>query len=138
MEPFSDSLGDNQLTLHISREVSTAFVTVNEMLISAVMLHFQQPVAPVSVAVDSSDTTISVVLRRAVCNTSQPIAFFPRHVSNTKTRYSAFVGELPVVYKDVRPSCYALVDHDFIIFTDHNALVYALRNHCDRRSQREN
>ncbi|KAA3680865.1 uncharacterized protein DEA37_0003115 [Paragonimus westermani] len=137
MQPLTDLLRGNKRTLHLTPKSSTAFANVKQALASSVMLHFQQPDAPISITVDASDTAIGAVLQQAVHEKWQPIAFFSQRLSDTEMRYITFGRELLAVYRAVRHFRHALEGRDFIIFTDHKPFVYASRNYSDKNSPRE-
>ncbi|KAA3671288.1 uncharacterized protein DEA37_0000083, partial [Paragonimus westermani] len=114
LQPLTDSLRGNKRTLHLTPEASTAFANVKQALASSVMLQFQQPDAPISIVMDASYSE-----------------------TDTEVRYSTFGRELLAVYRAVRYFRHALGGREFIIFTDHKPLVYALRKYSDKHSPRK-
>ena len=65
------------------------------------------------------------------------LAFFSRRLTDTETKYSTFGRELLAIYSSVRHFRHSLEGREFIIFTDHKPLVYALRNASEKYSPRE-
>ncbi|CAH8657952.1 unnamed protein product, partial [Dicrocoelium dendriticum] len=101
------------------------------------MLHHFDQNAPLSVAVNASDTAISTVLHQHTNGGRKPLAFFSRRRQPAEVKYSAFSRELLAVYSTVRHFRHVLEGNTFIIFTDHKPLTYAFRNQSARQSPSE-
>ena len=84
------------------------------------------PGAPISLAVDASDTHVGGVLQQCVQQSWSPLAFFSRKLSDTETRYSIFDCELLAAFFAIRHFRFLLEGRDFILFTDHKPLTHAL------------
>nr|CAX82942.1 Retrovirus-related Pol polyprotein [Schistosoma japonicum] len=66
------------------------------------MLAHYNTKAPVSIAVDDSDSAVGAVLQQCIGQAWQPLAFFSRRSNDTESRYSTFGRELLVMYCAVR------------------------------------
>ncbi|XP_066940942.1 uncharacterized protein [Macrobrachium rosenbergii] len=78
-----------------------------------------------------------VVLEQVVNGAPQPIAFFSRKLSLTKSCYSTFDRELFVVYQAVRHFKFLLEGTPFTIWTDHQPLDHAFTKLGDAWSSRQ-
>ncbi len=92
------------------------------------------PAAPLSLAVDASDSHVGGVLQQLTTNGPQPLAFFSAKLSPTEQKYSAFDWELLAAYLGVRHFRFLLEAREFHILTDHKPLTYALHQ-CLNPSQ---
>ncbi|MES9976195.1 MAG: reverse transcriptase domain-containing protein [Candidatus Thiodiazotropha sp.] len=137
MQPLTDQLRGKAKTVELSPAACQAFESIKTALSNAVMLHYQDPTAKLSLAVDASDTAIGAVLQQSITNEWQPLAFFSRRLTPAECKYSTFGRELLAVYSAVKHFKHSLEGQTFTIFTDHKPLVYAIRSASDKHSPRE-
>ena len=83
--------------------------------------------APISLAVDASDSHIRAVLQQQLPDKSwSPLAFFSKKLSDAEKKYSAFDRELLAAHSSVCHYYFMLEGREFTIFTDHKPLTHAL------------
>jgi transposase InsO family protein len=104
----------------------TAFEAAKHALTAAVPLHFPDPEAELSMAVDASDSHVGAVLQQRRSGGWQPLSFFSKKLSAAEQRYSAFDRELLAAYLAIRHYRFMLEGRQFTLFTDHMPLVAAL------------
>ncbi|CAI2737819.1 unnamed protein product [Dicrocoelium dendriticum] len=138
LSPLTDLLrGRKNGNVELTPAATEAFKACKEALAEAVMLHHFDPKAPLSVAVDASDTAIGAVLQQFTEGCWKPLAFYSRRLQPAEAKYSTFSRELLAVYSTVRHFRHVLEGNSFVIFTDHKPLIYAFRNQSARHSPRE-
>ncbi|CAH8464717.1 unnamed protein product [Dicrocoelium dendriticum] len=138
LSPLTDLLrGRKNGQVELTAAAAEAFKASKEALAKAVMLHHFDPNAPLSVAVDASDSAIGAVLQQHTNGDWKPLAFYSRRLQPAELKYSTFSRELLAVYSTVRHFRHVLEGNTFIIFTDHKPLTYAFRNQSARHSPRE-
>ena len=72
-----------------------AFISAKQLLSFVLELVHPQCNAPISLAVDASDSHIGAVQQHQLLDKSwSPLAFFSKKLSNTEKKYSAFNREL--------------------------------------------
>ena len=103
-----------------------SFDSAKSTLISVPVLIHPVPNAPISIAVDASDSHIGGVFQQRVCEGWAPISFFSKKLSNTETKYSAFDRELLAAFSTIRHFRFLLEGREFTLFTDHKPLTSAL------------
>ncbi|KAF8570484.1 hypothetical protein P879_01703 [Paragonimus westermani] len=89
------------------------------------MLHYQQPIVPISFAVSAHVPVITAKLRQAFLNLRQPTSFSQR-CNEAETRYCTSIHELVAVYRNVHFFRQALRDRNLVIFTGRILIVYVL------------
>jgi Reverse transcriptase (RNA-dependent DNA polymerase)/RNase H-like domain found in reverse transcriptase len=104
----------------------TAFEAAEHALTAAVPLHFPDPEAELSMAVDASDSHVGAVLQQRRGGAWQPLSFFSMKLSAAEQRYSAFDRELLAAYLAIRNYRFMVEGRQFTLFTDHMPLVAAL------------
>ncbi|ROT74961.1 hypothetical protein C7M84_006527 [Penaeus vannamei] len=114
-----------------------AFEACKEALASATLLNHPLPEAPLSIAVDASDTAIGAVLQQRQGKQWEPLAFFSQTLLPRRSRYIAFRKELLAVYSVVRHFQPYMESQEFHILTDHKPLTFALHSRTRRQSLRE-
>ncbi|ROT69405.1 integrase core domain protein [Penaeus vannamei] len=105
-----------------------AFQACKEALAAATLLNHPLPEAPLSIAVDASDTAIGAVLQQRQGKQWQRLAFFSQTLSPRQSQYSAFGKELLAAYSAAK---------EFHILTDQKPLTFALHSRTRRQSPRE-
>ena len=71
-----------------TEEAEVAFKRVKAALASAALLAHPVPGAPLSIAVDASDTGVGAVLQQHHHDAWQPLTYFSRSLTPTEARYS--------------------------------------------------
>ena len=137
LQPLTDSLRGNAKRLHLTEEAVDAFNKSKQLLADAVFLSYPNATAPLSLAVDASNTAAGAVLQQLKNKSWQPLAFFSKRFSKTEQNYSTFGRELLAIYLSVKHFRHAVEGRDFTIFTDHKPLTTAIASTIDRHSPRE-
>ena len=137
MQPLTDLLRGNPKDIQPNDAALKAFDEVKDVIANVTLLHHQSPEAVLSLAVDASNVAAGAVLQQWIDNSWQSLGFFSRRFSEAAQRYSTFGRELFAIYLAVRHFRHALEGRQFVIFTDHKPLIYALQNSSDRYSPRE-
>ena len=102
------------------------FCCAQDILSAVPILVHPLPGAPISLAVDASDTLVGGVLQQSVQQLWSPLAFFSGKLSDTKTCYSAFDCKLLAAFSIIHNFRFLLEGRDFILFTDHKCLTHAI------------
>ncbi|CAH8620560.1 unnamed protein product [Schistosoma guineensis] len=137
LRPLTDLLRGNPRRLEMNDSARTAFTEIRTALAQATLLAHPDPSATLSIAVDASDVAIGAVMQQNISVSWQPLEFFSRRLTTTETRYSAFGRELLAAYCAIKHFRHAVEGRQFILFTDHKPLTYALHTKSDRYSPRE-
>ncbi|CAH8639289.1 unnamed protein product [Schistosoma guineensis] len=137
LRPLTDLLRGNPRRLEMNDSARTAFTEIKTALAQATLLAHHDPSATLSIAVDASDVAIGAVMQQNISGSWQPLEFFSRRLTTTETRYSAFGRELLAAYCAIKHFRHAVEGRQFILFTDHKPLTYALHTKSDRYSPRE-
>ena len=90
--------------------------------------------APLSLAVDVSDSAIGSVFQHVVKGVTQPLAFFSCQLKPAERCYSTFDRELLAIFLSVRDFQHQLEGRHFRIYTDHKPLTFALSSKTDKHS----
>ncbi|KAA3681341.1 uncharacterized protein DEA37_0014513 [Paragonimus westermani] len=122
MQPLTDLLRGKTRSFLFPTAAKMAFINLKRAIANIASLSHHHPSAPLALSVDASDVAVGAVLQQQLA---------------TESRYSAFGKELLAVYLDIRHFRYVLEGRDFIVFTYHKPLTYALRSTTDRYSPRE-
>ncbi|CAH8621403.1 unnamed protein product [Schistosoma margrebowiei] len=137
LRPLTDLIRGNPRRLEMNDYARTAFTEIETALAQATLLARPDPSATLSIAVDASDVAIGAVMQQNISGSWQPLEFFPRRLTSTETRYSAFGRELLAAYCAIKHFRHAVEGRQFILFTDHKPLTYALHTKSDRYSPRK-
>ncbi|CAI2732366.1 unnamed protein product [Schistosoma spindalis] len=137
LRPLTDLLRGNPRKLELNDTARTAFSEIKTALAEVTLLAHPDPSATLSIAVDASDFAIGAVMQQNISGSWQPLEFFSRRLTPTETRYSAFGRELLAAYRAIKHFRHAVEGRQFILFTDHKPLTYALHIKSDRYSPRE-
>lgn len=120
-----------------SEDAEQAFCEVKNVLADAVLLRHPEHAAQTSIMTDASATAVGAVLQQHVDGEWQPLAFFSKKLKAAQTRYSVFGRELLAAYLAVRHFRHFIEGRDFVIWTDHKPLTYAIRNSGSTYTPRE-
>ena len=86
---------------------------------------------------DASDGAVGAALNQVVGGELTPIGFFSKSLNATQKNYPTFDRELLAIFLVIKHFRYFLEGRDFVIETDHSALVFALRfNHREYSGRR--
>ena len=119
-------------------ETISAFEKCKTDLQHAATLSFYSPGQKLSLMVDASDIVIGAVLQTHSDHGPQPLGFFSRKPTSAEKKYSTFDRELLAIYSSVKHFRHSLEGHNFIIFTDHRPLTFAITKPSDSASPRQN
>ena len=114
------------MSLLWSPELDSAFILAKKLLALVPILTNPESGAPVSLALDASDSHVGAVLQQKLRGSWSPLAFFSKKLSSAASKYSAFDRELLAAYSAVRHFCFLLEGRQFTLFTDHKHLTQAL------------
>ena len=106
LAPLTDALKGPGKTLTWTPDLKAAFGHAKDLLIKVPELTHPSPSAPISIAVDSSDSHVGAVLQQRIHDAWAPLAFFSRKLSEAEKKYSAFDRELLSSY----PNCISIVN----------------------------
>jgi hypothetical protein len=138
LRPLTDALrGPNKSRLSWTPDMENAFLRAKQAVCTATMLAHPDPAAPLSLAVDASDSHVGGVLQQMTSNGPQPLSFFSAKLSPAERKYSAFDRELLAAYLAVRHFRFLLEAKEFYILTDHKPLTYALHRVSEPWSARQ-
>ena len=126
LAPLTDALKGPGKSLSWSPVLDSAFTRAKNLLSSVPELVHPSPDAPVSLAVDASDTHLGAVLQQLLDGAWAPLSFYSRKLSDAEKKYSAFERELLAAYSPLQHFHFMLESRDFTIFTDHKPLTHAL------------
>nr|VZI36753.1 unnamed protein product [Spirometra erinaceieuropaei] len=136
-QPLNSLLTHSKKTLVMTEEAVRSFNDVKAALADATLLAHPRSDAQLTLMTDASTTAVGASLQQTVRGVLQPLAFFSKKLSPADTRYSVFGCELLAVYLSIRHFRHFLEGREFVVLTDHNPLVFALRASPDRYSPRE-
>ena len=86
---------------------------------------------------DASGTAVGVALQQHQQQQLQPIAYFLRQLKPAEQHYSTFGHELLAMYLAVKHFQHSLEGRQFVIYTDHPSLTFALHSKPDKYSHCE-
>ena len=113
---LTDALKGPGKTLTWTPDHKAAFRHAKELLIKVPELTHPCPSAPISIAVDSSDSHVGAVLQQRIHDAWALLAFFTRKLSEAEKKYSAFDRELLAAYLSIRYFCFMLEGKRFFVF----------------------
>jgi len=129
LAPLTDALKGSKSSKKVlvwSPEMLSAFSAAKSILLSVPTLIHPVPGAPVSLAVDASDTHVGAVLQQQVQGSWAPMAFYSRKLSPAEGRYSTFDRELLSAYSAIRHFRFFLEGTQFVLYTEHKPKNTAL------------
>lgn len=118
-------------------EMSTAFDASKRALAEATMLSHPQAGAELALTTDASDFAVGGVLEQKIKDCWVPLGFFSRQLRDRELKYSTFDRELLAMYLSVRHFRHWLDGRNFVIFTDHNPLPFAMWKSSDPWTSRQ-
>ena len=140
LSPLTDLLKSNAKTLQLTTDALHAFDSVKDALSKVTSLSYLHPSISCTLILktDASQSAVGAALQQVVDGAIQPLCFFSRKLQPAQTRYSTFSRELLAIYLAVKHFRHILEGRDFIIYTDHKPLTFALRTAPDKHAPREN
>ena len=126
LAPLTDAFKGPGKSLTWTLILEAAFRHAKDLLIKVPKPTHPQPSAPISLAVDASDSHMGAVLQQKIDGAWFPLSFFSRKLSDTEKKYSAFDRELLAAYLSIRHFRFMLEGREFLLFTDHKPLTSAL------------
>ena len=99
LAPLTDALKGPGKSITWSSNLEVAFRHAKDLIIRVPELIHPHSLAPISLAVDASDSHMGAVLQQRVVEAWFPLAFFSRKLSDTEKRYFAFATELLEVHQ---------------------------------------
>ncbi len=118
-------------------DAEKAFTEFKHALITATTLAHPKEDATLALFTDASDRAIGGALHQSHGDSSfQPLAFFSRKLSEAERRYSTYDRELLAIFASVRYFRTYLEGRNFIIYTDHKPLQFALAKASENASPR--
>jgi hypothetical protein len=139
--PLTDALKggpSGRDALELSPNQLAAFGAAKLALAGAVTLAAHSQDAELGLHVDASATHIGGVLQqRQPGGAWRPLGFFSKKLEISQTKYSAFDRELLACFASVRHFRFLLEGRNFIVFTDHKPLTFALSRASDPWSARQ-
>lgn len=103
-----------------TEEANRAFQLIKNKLITAPVLILHDFSKPFELHCDASKLGIGAVLSQ----TGRPVAFFSEKIAGSQERYSTYDVELYAVMQAVKHWRHYLFHHEFVLFTDHDALKH--------------
>ena len=126
LAPLTDALKGPGKSLTWTPDLDSAFRHAKDLLIRVPELIHTCPSAPISLAMDASDSHVGAVLQQRIDEAWFLLAFFSRKLSDAEKKYSAFNRELLAAYLSIRHFSFMLEGREFLLFTDHKPLTSAL------------
>ena len=102
-------------------------------LLECTMLANFNPDLQLALFCDASDIAIGSVLQQKDGNNWQPLAFYSKKLNTAQQNYSTYDKELLGIYLSVKHFQHLLEARQFIIFTDHKPLTYALSRKAPKK-----
>ncbi|KAJ8409896.1 hypothetical protein AAFF_G00209370 [Aldrovandia affinis] len=109
-----------------SADIAKAFVDTKKALVNATMLVHPLPGAQIALTTDSSDYTVSAVLKQLVGGVWRPLAFFSRQLHPNEQKCSTFGHKLLSLYLAVCHFRFLLEGRLFMAFIDHKPLAFTM------------
>lgn len=126
LQPLTAMLKKSAGPFSFTPAAKSAFIAAKKALATATMLTHQVPDAVLGLSVDASAVAVGATLEQWVDDSWQPLGFFSRTLRDPEKKYSAFDRELLAMYLAVRHFRHLLEGRDFVIFTDHKPLTFAM------------
>lgn len=114
-----------------------AFNSCKTELSEATILAHYSVSAPLSLMVDASDSAMGGVVQQLVNNSWQPLGFYSKQLSEAQKGYSTYDRELLAAYSSIKYFKHLLEGRNFVLFTDHKPLTFALQQKLDKATPRQ-
>ena len=103
-----------------SYATTKAFIEIKKRMISAHVMHLPDFFKVFEVACDISGIGLGGVLAQE----GHPVAYFSEKLNEARQRYSIYDKEFYAVIQKLRYWRHYLLPHEFVLFSDHEALKY--------------
>ncbi|GBM65981.1 hypothetical protein AVEN_152191-1 [Araneus ventricosus] len=113
-----------------------AFETCKDSISKAALIAHPHLDGKLALFVDASDVGIGAVLQQQIGSGIKPLAFFSHRLTPTEIRYRTYERELFAVYSAIKHFAYTLEGREFMVYTDHKPLTFALHQKNDKISPR--
>ncbi len=123
LAPLTDALKGPGKSITWTSNLEAAFRHAKDLIIRVPELIHPRASAPISLAVDASDSHVGAVLQQRVDEAWFPLAFFSRKLSDTEKKYSAFDRELLAAYLSIRHFRFMLEGREFLSLASFSSLV---------------
>jgi len=139
LKPLSDALRGNATKLDWSSQMEMAFCDSKSALAAVAELAHPLPQAPLTLAVDASNTHVGAVLQQHEPGggTPRPLGFFSKKLDQAQLNYSTFDRELLALFLGIRHFRWALEGRHVRVLSDHKPLCFALHRISDSWSARQ-
>ena len=132
LRPLYEATKGKGQSIDWTSQCQSAFDLAKRALSDATLLHHPDPSSSTSLTVDASDFAVGAQLQQFRNGLWHPIAFFSRKLSSAEQKYSAFDKELLSAYLAVKHFRHFLEGRNFVIFTDHKPLTFALSSKTEK------
>ena len=114
-----------------------AFSVAKDALAQSILLLHPVEGAETALMVDASDVAIGGVLKQRLHGVWCPLGFFSHALQPAEMRYSTFDQELLSIREGIHHFRYFIEGRQFIVFTDHKPLTFAMGKISDAWSCRQ-
>lgn len=134
---LKDSRKNDRRPVPWTAESINAFKMCKAELANATLLAHPLEGTTLILATDASDTAMGAALEQRNNNTTSPIAFFSKKLSDTQKKYSTYDRELLAIYESIKYFKDILQGRTVVIKTDHKPLIHAFKQRLDKASPRQ-
>lgn len=124
-------------TIQWTDEAVSAFEKCKTKLSEVENLAFPNIESKLALMVDASDNAVGAVVQQFENGRWRPLSFFSKKLTTTEKRYSTYDRELFAAYVSVRHFKHFVEGREFILFSDHKPLTYALKQNLEKASPRQ-
>ncbi|MBM3938427.1 MAG: DDE-type integrase/transposase/recombinase [Sphingomonadales bacterium] len=139
LKPLTDALrGGKNSKLLWTPEMDQSFLDSKKRLADVAQLAHPKATGKLVLSVDASDAHVGAALQqRDDRGALEPLGFFSRKLDSAQRKYSTFDRELLACYLAIRHFRWMLEGREFVVYTDHKPLTYALHRTTDAWSARQ-
>lgn len=120
-----------------TEETQHAFNRCKQQLAEATLLVHPIENAPLILRTDASNTAVGAVLEQVMKNTTEPLGYYSKKLTETQTKYSTYDRELQAVYSALKFFRHMAEGRKLTIITDHKPLVFAFEQKSTKASPRQ-
>lgn len=118
-------------------DAELAFIKSKTLLSKTTLLHYPDPHAQTSIAVDASNVAVAGVLQQLKDGIWRPISFFSKKLSKAQKKYSTFSRELLSIFLSIKHFAHFIEGVDFHVLTDHQPIIKSMHKKSKRDLPRE-
>ena len=118
-------------------KTTSAFIAAKEELASTTTLAHPKPNCLTSIMCDASYMAVGAVQQQYIGDQWCPIAYFSKQFQPAQTRYSTFDRDLLAIYLSIKHFRHFIEGWQFLAYTNHKPLTYALLMSSDRYTPRQ-